>query len=310
MGKATSARRQACGGQAWLADYQPLHVGADDWAVVGPFVLERAARLEFERSAGSMRVVRALARLALWSLQQGLPLEADMVLDPENVDRFIATELVDDPSWATYRSVLYRLGPQLTKTAPWADRSRRTHKRRVAAPHSPTEIAGLRGDAFSQPTTGRRRAARALVALGAGAGLDGRWGVGVAGDDVRIHNGVVVVTVHGPLSRDVPVLAAWEDEVLALAAGMGDEFLVGGRSMARNRAGNLARRVTVASGHPKLSSARLRSTWLVAHLAMGTRLPELARAAGLRGVTVLSDLLSYVAALDDADALAMLRGAK
>ena len=232
------------------------------------------------------------------------------MLDPETVDRFIATDLADDPSWATYRSVLYRVGPQLTKTAPWADRSRRTHKRRVAAPYSPAELAGVRADAIAQPTTGRRRAARALVALGAGVGLDGRWAVRVAGDDVHLRDGVVVVTVHGPVPRDVPVLAAWEDDVLDLAAEMGNEFLVGGRSTARNRAGSLARRVTVAPGHPRLSSARLRSTWLVTHLAMGTRLPELGRAAGLRGVTVLSDLLPYVPTLGDAEALAMLRGAK
>ncbi|HEX3540468.1 MAG TPA: hypothetical protein VHT75_08505 [Acidimicrobiales bacterium] len=44
------------------------------------------------------------------------------------------------------------------------------------------------------------------------------------------------------------------------------------------------------------------------HLAMGTRLPELARAAGLQGVTVLSDLLEFVPAVDDIDALMMLRG--
>ncbi len=45
------------------------------------------------------------------------------------------------------------------------------------------------------------------------------------------------------------------------------------------------------------------------HLAMGTRLPELARAAGLQGVTVLSDLLPFVPAFDEAEALEMLRGA-
>jgi hypothetical protein len=148
------------------------------------------------------------------------------------------------------------------------------------------------------------------VALGASAGLDGRWAVRVAGNDVRVQDGGVVVAVHAPVPRDVPVLATWEDDVLGLAAQMGDEFLVGGRSTARNRAGSLARRVTVAPGHPRLSGARLRSTWLVTHLAMGTRLPELAHAAGLQGVTVLSDLLPYVPVLDGVEALAMLRGAK
>jgi hypothetical protein len=57
-----------------------------------------------------------------------------------------------------------------------------------------------------------------------------------------------------------------------------------------------------------LSASRLRSTWLVTHLTMGTRLPELARAAGLGGVTVLSDLLAFVPTLDEAEAVVMLRG--
>jgi hypothetical protein len=43
---------------------------------------------------------------------------------------------------------------------------------------------------------------------------------------------------------------------------------------------------------------------------MGTRLPELARAAGLQGVTVLSDLLAFVPALGEDEALAVLRGSR
>jgi len=41
---------------------------------------------------------------------------------------------------------------------------------------------------------------------------------------------------------------------------------------------------------------------------LGTRLPELARAAGLEGVTVLSDLLEFVPPLDDDETLVLLRG--
>ena len=48
----------------------------------------------------------------------------------------------------------------------------------------------------------------------------------------------------------------------------------------------------------------------MAHLEAGTRLPELCRAAGLEGVTVLSDLLELIEPLNDASALAMLRGIK
>ena len=132
----------------------------------------------------------------------------------------------------------------------------------------------------------------------------------VAAEDVSAHGDLVLISVGPPAARVVPVLRCWEDEVLELAGSADGEFLVGGRSLAKNRAGALAASVVVANGHPRFSASRLRSTWLVTHLAMGTRLPELARAAGLQGVTVLSDLLPFVPALDADEASAMLRGVR
>jgi hypothetical protein len=146
------------------------------------------------------------------------------------------------------------------------------------------------------------------LALGAGVGLDGRWLARVASVDVLHGDGVVLVRVGKPTARFVPVLAGWEGEVLELAGSAGDAFLVGGRSMSRNRAGALPASLVVPLGHPRLSASRLRSTWLVHHLTVGTRLPELAAAAGLAGVTVLSDLLSFMPAAAPEDAYRMLRG--
>jgi hypothetical protein len=147
------------------------------------------------------------------------------------------------------------------------------------------------------------------MALGAGAGLDGRWVAKVSAIDVRAVDGMVSVRVGEPSARVVPVLAAWEDEVVDLAeTAVGGEFLVGGTSTARNRPGALAATLVVAHGHCRFSASRLRSTWLVTHLAMGTRLPEVVKAAGLQGVTVLSDLLEFVPRMDEARSTEMLRG--
>jgi integrase len=178
----------------------------------------------------------------------------------------------------------------------------------VARPYTVEEIRGLKDDARAQPTADRVRAARALLTLGAGAGLDGRWVAKVAAADIIDRAGTVLVRVGEPAPRVVPVLPAWQDEVIDMAETAGGEVLVGGTSTARNRAGALAASIVVAHGHPKLSASRLRSTWLVTHLAMGTRMPELVKAAGLQGITVLSDLLLFVPALDDAMAVEMLRG--
>jgi hypothetical protein len=267
-------------------------------------------RLGAERTASSLKVARVLARLAAWAAGEGLPLDVEVVLDPDTVERFVAVGLADDGSRATYRSTLRRIGPLLTSKAPWEARPAPVARRHVALPYTAVELDWLRGDARTQPTAGRVRAARALLALGAGAGLDGRWITRVEAEDVRMGGGVVLVRVGEPSPRSVPVLAAWEDEILELAATAGGEFLVGGRSVSKNRAGALAASVVVANGHPRFSASRLRSTWLVTHLVMGTRLPELAGAAGLQGITVVSDLLPFVPALDDEAAAAMLRGVR
>ena len=291
MDKVTGARGQPrC--FTWVGGYRPQKLDRSTWVTVKPFVATCAEELALDGGAASLRKIRVLARLAGWALGEGLPLDVEVVLDPDTVERFIASGVDHDRSQATYRSELRRLGPLLTRHAPWEARPRPVARRQVAPPYTPQELGQLRAFAAAQPTAQRGRAARALLALGAGVGLDGRWLARVRAQDA------------------VPVLAAWEDEVLDLKATAGEEYLVGGCSTARNRAGSLAASLVVPYGCPKFSASRLRSTWLVSHLAMGTRLPELARAAGLQGVTVLSDLLEFVPALPDDEALAALRGGR
>ncbi|MGA7417192.1 MAG: hypothetical protein WBW80_04305 [Acidimicrobiales bacterium] len=182
-------------------------------------------------------------------------------------------------------------------------------RRQVASPYTAAEIETLAVDARRQCTGRRIRAARAIMALGVGAGLDGRWVARVKAEDVLFKDPVVLVRVGKPAPRSVPVLAQWEAEIVDLASTAGDQFLVGGYSTSRNRASSLASDLEAPPGHPRLSASRLRSTWLLSHLDAGTRLPELAAAAGLEGVTVVSDLLPAVPPIAERDALLLLRGA-
>jgi hypothetical protein len=310
MDKGTGAEGRPLDAVRWIADYQPREIDRTVWQAVRPFVLVCIDSLALGRGPGAQRAVRVLTKLADWAVGEGLPLDVEVVLDPDTVERFVAVGLADDRSRATYRAVLRRIGPRLTKTAPWEARPAAVARRQVAVPYTAQEVDWLGSDALAQPTAVRVRAARALLALGAGAGLDGRWVAGVAASDVMSDGGIVVVRAGAPSARVVPVLARWEDEVLDLAKSAGADFVVGGRSTSRNRAGALAASLVVGNGHPRFSAPRLRSTWLVTHLTMGTRLPELARAAGLHGVTVLSDLLEFVPALDTAEAQQILRGVR
>jgi hypothetical protein len=295
----------------WLHGYVPKCVPRAAWdARLRDFVVPALSELAPAGVPICGRYARALARIAWWCAREGIDLDWELVLDPDTVERFVTVGLTGDRSRGTYRADLRRLGRRLTSAAPWEPRPEVLCRRAVALPYSDDEMAALRADAVRQSTPARQRAAGALIALGAGCGLDGRWSTQVRGGNVERLDGAVVVSVDAPNSRRVPVLRRYEGQVLALAREAGSDLLVGGTSNSKNRACSLATRFEASPGTPRLSAARLRSTWLVQHLRAGTRLPELAAAAGLAGVTVLSDLLEFVVPLSASDAVRELRGSR
>jgi hypothetical protein len=282
--------------------------GEDPLSPAAHFVAGMVADLALGDSSSAMRKRRALQRIVDWSVAEGIALDRELILDPDTVERFVEVGLATDGSRATYRSTLRQIGPLLTKRAPWPPRPVAVARRALAPPYSEAEVALLRVDAEEQPTPERRRAARALLSFGLGAGLDGRWICRVSAADVRRSGRAVLVKVGEPAAREVVVLARWEDDVLELAASAGTEFLVGGRSSSRNRTGNLVASLQVPTGHPPIAPARLRSSWLLGHLERGTRVPELCRAAGIQGPAVLSGLVALVSPMPSARVEAMLRG--
>ena len=292
-----------------VVSFRPRGVDEATWRTIRPFVLGCVSQLPVAGWSSTTRTLRVLSRLAAWALREGMALDVEWLLDPDMVERFVTRGLTGDPSRATYRAVLRRIGPLLTKRAPWEPRPVPMARRQVAWPYTAAEIETLIADAGRQSTKARTRAARALLALGAGAGLDGRWVTRVKARDVAVDDAGVLVQVGPPAPRAVPVLAHWEDEIIELASTAGDQFLVGGRSTSRNRASDLTSGLEVPPGHPRLSAARLRSTWLLWHLTAGTRLPELAKAAGLHGITVLSDLVPAIPPMAERDGRHLLRGA-
>jgi hypothetical protein len=271
------------------------------------FVEAMAIELGLSNGSSDQRTRRQLLRLTQWATAEGMALDREVILDPDAVERFIAS-LAEERSAATHRAVLRRVGPLLTKRAPWEPRAQAIPRRQLAPPYENDEVSTLIDDAIDQPNWSRQRAAIAFLTLGLGAGLDGRWVTRVAASHVRLEGDVVTVEVGEPRPRKVVCLVTWEEQLLGLAAtAQRDEFLVGGYSTSKNRTAELTARLAVPTGHPRLSPARLRSTWLLWHLDAGTRLPELCRAAGLQGTQVLGDLLAYAEPLCALHAAQMLR---
>jgi hypothetical protein len=272
---------------------QPLVV-ADAQTPVECFVEAMATDLGLVDNATGRRTRRLLQRLSEWATAEGMALDREIILDPDTVERFVSVALAEDRSAATYRAVLRRVGPLLTRRAPWEPRPTAVARRPLAPPYSPQEVDLLLDDAGTQPTFSRQRAAFAFLALGLGVGLDGRWATRVTAHDVNRCGDGVVVRVGDPSARSIVALASWEDALLGLADLADGQFLVGGRTWSNRKTGALVERLITPTGHPRLAPARLRSTWLLWHLQAGTRLPELCRAAGLRGTGVFVDLLEYV----------------
>jgi hypothetical protein len=289
--------------------YAPRDIAASVWIkTLRPFVIPALRASQPAGLAAMERNARVLTLIAAWCVKQGIPLDVELVLDPDSVERFCSTGLKKLPSRGSYRATLRRLGRELTKRAPWEPRPEPMPARKVSPPYSKVQMKALRGDAARQSTPSRRRATTALILLGAGAGLDGRWARKVRGTDVARVHGAVLVRVGEPRAREVPVLEEYEEELLLLAQEAGDEYLVGGHTTHRNRTNEIVARFEDGHGHPRLEPKRLRSTWIVTHLAIGTRLPELLAAAGTSRIETFDTLLNFVPAKSVAAAARMLRG--
>jgi hypothetical protein len=291
----------------WVEGYTPEIVSEVLWEsklrdFVVPAVIELAPTGCDPRGSA-----RALIRLVTWCLDQGIELNRELVLHPDNVERFVLS-LPGGSIRATCRGLLRRMGPALTRTAPWGPRPTPIPASRRPPSYSPTELELLRSAARAQPSPVRRKHAMAMIALGAGAGLDGRWAVGVRARDILAIGTGIAVRAGPPMPRTVPVLGAFEADLMELAAGDGDRLLLGGRPGSWSRCAYIAGHFKAWPGVPPLSANRLRSTWLVWHLRAGTRLPEFLKAAGLTTHSNLSDLFEWVDPLSSHEAVRQLQG--
>lgn len=311
---APSATERATEAVDWLTEYAPVSIEASTWTAVRPFVVEAAAELVDKHGVYRQplpKYVRALTKLAVYCRDTNQQLKVSTALDPYTVNQFAAALAKSDPANAgTYQSQLRFVGERLLPAAPW-EKPAPVSQRTVPLPYSDSDL-DLLADQIAKNSPARRRGGEGLMALGLGAGLDGRWSAKVEKEHVVDSDGGLDVRVDGRL---VPVLSTYEDLLRQLREDTPKGgLIVGGNARNKNAANEIARRLVLDPSCPRLHAGRCRSTWIVTHLTLGTRLRELTDAAGTAGITTFSDLLEFVPPLspdpEDAQlaARAMLRG--
>jgi integrase len=183
-------------------------------------------------------------------------------------------------------------------------------RERPKKPYGPAEIAGFLALADAQPTMERRMRATALICLGAGAGLIRGDLRDVRGTDVACRSGGVLVQVRGPRARAVPVLARYQDRLLAAAASAGSAPVCGGTETGRrNITTPLVRSLDGGGGLPRLDTSRLRATWL-AGCGELLGLAAFMRAAGISCSQRLGDLAAGLEPAGEEQAVALLGAAR
>lgn len=288
-------------------DYTPV-MSTALWERIGPFVRAAVQEAAPGTAYSEKQLYPVMAKLGRWAIEvAALPLDREILLDAATIDEFAHGALITYTSAgrATMRSKLRAIARALTGDD-GADEQVSIRRSAPVQPYSAEDLAALESWANGQHSEDRRTSAGALLALGAGAGLTGREIVAAQRGDVTSSGSALVVHVRGAAARTVPVLTEWEHVLMGRAADShGWLFRAGQEGGNRNLITDF-----VSRSHQRLNvqARRLRATWLVHHLTIGTPLPVLLTAAGLQSAEALDRLLPFVPEWDTEEQLRLLRG--
>src|ERR1035441_1317013 len=272
---------------AYIGRWEPSSVSAEAAA----FARDVVMRTGPEGRERAKSLLWAAGKLADYAMPRGLEAVPEVLLHPSAVERFTRCAPGLSPAARrTLRTTLRFTGRRVVPQFSPADLP--LPRERAKKPYSPAEISGFLALADAQPATGRRMRAAGLICLGAGAGLIRGDLRDVRGTDVSCRSGGVLVQVRGPRARAVPVLARYQDRLLAAAASAGSALVCGGTGTGRrNITSPLVRALDGGGGLPRLDTSRLRATWL-ADCGELLGLATFMRAAGISCSQRLGDLVA------------------
>ncbi len=184
----------------------------------------------------------------------------------------------------------------------------RLRRRELAVPYSALEVDLLRQDIARQFKV-TRRAAEVVHYLGLGVGLKSTVLARTTAEHIVDIGGTWYVAVERDGTvRYVPILHPYVAPIRELAKRYSDGPIAH-RNGHRMHVGEMLERFVPGPHTPRPSTWRYRSTWLVSHLAIGTRLDLIIEAAGVREQRGIMDLLPYLPPVDPGATLRILAGA-
>lgn len=287
-----------------IANYVPGSIPANVWEVIAEPVRDWVSKTNHATPLDARRALTATAQFARYCWQ-----EAGLGLDPEDlfhldlINEFVINALPDVSitTRSTYRSDLLKIARAVRPTdlALRGNTLIPAHEG-VNPPYTPAEERLLWSWAEAQATQPAVINAKVMLAAGLGAGLFVNELMNLTARDVHVDDDGVLLTIGGDRPRIVPVRIEWEDTLatLAQAALRRDMYLFrpGRRSITPNSVYNFVSR---SKNRPfPISMQRLRTTWIINHLAAGVPVPVVRNAAGIHSRTGMRRYLDFLAEPD------------
>ncbi|GHD49078.1 hypothetical protein D9V29_10200 [Mycetocola manganoxydans] len=249
---------------------------------------------------------RALTQIINWSIDLYLPVHPDDLLTEIRISSFIANGLpgYTDASRSNQRAQLRAIRTAL-------DRPRTAEPLSSADPSAPyvkSDIRRLQSWAAAQATEELRRDARSVLSLGIGAGLAAGEIADLRGNAIRIDAQGVQVVVENKRPRTVQIRREWEEPLIdhARFAAADHYFIRPERTTSsRNFLNGLIEKSLGPDFRPQ--SQRMRATWIVEHLTLGTPMGVLMEAAGVQSLEAFTRFMQFVPAVPGRNARALLR---
>lgn len=261
--------------QRVIASYRPRSAGAS-WARVADAVQELARRADPSTVTHARDFMLIAGAYLVWLDEHGYPTDAESVCNADLFAYWLARTQDGEDRFRRKRAH-GALTAVLRGDQPVPEYLAPVLKQRQQ-PYTVHELTMFRAWAEGQAHEVTWNA-RALLALGAGAGLFAGELLAVRAGDL-VDRGAMTVLVAGAREREVPVLASWVPMLQAVAQHRrADEPLF--ITSARQRPDMLLREFLSRTQGDHPQTTRLRTTWVCTHLDASTPIASLAAMSGV-----------------------------